>query len=145
MPESKLATMQTMLQATYDFYDQISLSELTAGVAAQSEKDAQKDPFSAGEHFGSASYGRFVESGVIRYAAEAGVDSEDFAVAAAWLVARGLLAYTNEWMPSGFQLTTLGEDLIDLGISVEEWYQGPYRENLLNSIPAVANSEGEEQ
>lgn len=135
MTESKLAPMQKLLQATYDFYDQTPLSEFSAGVAAQAKNDLHEEPFPGEENYGSASYSRFVESGVRRYATEAGLNEEEFALAAAWLIARGLMSYTNEWLPSGFKLTTLGEDLIDLEITVEEWYQGPYRENLLNNAP----------
>lgn len=149
MTDSKFASLQTLLQAAYDFYDQTSKSEIDAAVNARTEKELEdvgpSVGFSAVGFRDMVMYDQIVQESIKRRAFESGVSEEDFESAMKWLIARGLLAYTNGWKPVTVQLTTLGEDLIDLDISVEEWYCGPYRQRLLTNAPVDPNLENEER
>lgn len=155
MTESKLDKAQRLLQCIYDFEANPPKEEIDAEVKAKRKEAEEAEvkrygivmstPDSFGGSYSSVNVEQIRGDALMRAALHSGLSAEDVAAAGSWLGARDLINGSGIFISTNFRLTRLGEDLIDLGISVEEWYQGPYREKLLSSAPVVASSEGEEQ
>ncbi|MFP7366274.1 hypothetical protein SFC07_10975 [Corynebacterium callunae] len=156
MIESKLEKAQKLLQFIYDFEanhpnEEIE-SEIEANRADVRESEITysdvdflaEDPFGSG--FGGSSFDRndALRKVFMTHALRLGLSKEEIAAAGKWLVERGLAKSRNSFVFLGdLQLTRAGEDLIDLGISIKDWYFGTYREAFLNRTLPIASSEEE--
>lgn len=153
MTESKLDRAQRVLQFFYDFEADPPIAEIEAWLA-EKRKQTEKEEI---ESYGVVMT-EFTEDGSFRFSREdaraeavlkaakqVGLSSDELSVAGQWLAERGLISGSNFSLQPNYRLSKTGEDLIDLGISVEEYYHGPYREALLNRGPASAAPEDEGQ
>lgn len=155
MTESKLDKAQKLLQCIYDFEANPPTAELETELEAK-RKEAEEaeierygavrstwDSFGGGHFYDDER--KIRGDALMRSALRTGLSVEDVNVAGNWLRSRKLIDGGGLFNPTDFRLTTLGEDLIDLGVSVAEWYQGPYREKILTPLPTISRTEDEEQ
>lgn len=155
MTESKLDRAQRVLQFFYDFEADPPIAEMEAFVEEKRKKTEQSEierygsvmtDFSKADDFTIKFDNEDARAAALVRAAErVNLSAEDLWSAGRWLVERGLLSSPGFSLQPNYRLSKTGEDLIDLGISVEEYYHGPYREALLNRVSSSTNLEDEER
>lgn len=141
---SKTQNAQKALQAVYDFHasgEADRVDEIRIKCAEERMRHREADPDYDPDPLMELRRTRREERPVDEYDIEkmsvyesliaaAGLERSDFLQALTWLAKRRLLQDDHYSVRRGGQIPSLsaeGEDIIDFGITVDEWYHGPYK------------------
>ncbi|MDN6706393.1 hypothetical protein [Corynebacterium glyciniphilum] len=125
---SKLSNADAALRAIYNYNETDAPARFNQEVEAAQAGESWKP----GEYEAKMERVKFrVDEEREMVARSAGLSIQDFKNSMSWLSRRGLIS-EEDWS-TAFDLRFFpkvaveGEDIIDLGLTVEQWYHGPYK------------------